>query len=161
MLLFHVALFKNIRTPSRPLPRTKRYSSSQKKNTSFLFSITGVLVYKIRFPLLRAAGNTGFSSTRLCLSGVGCSPCSVILPVRADTARLRPHLTAVHLSVCLYHSPSPAPALPQPSSGFQGRLEKPRGPAGSWEDEVGTTVASCTCPPAPPPLSAPMAPSHT
>lgn len=35
VLLFHVALFKNIRTWSRPLPRTKRYSSSQKKNTRF------------------------------------------------------------------------------------------------------------------------------
>lgn len=39
VLLFHVTLFKNVRTPSRPFPRTKRYSSSQKKNTSFCPSI--------------------------------------------------------------------------------------------------------------------------
>lgn len=44
-----------------------------------MFSIRyfGVFIYKIRFPLLRAAGNTGShcSSTWLCLCGVGSSPC--------------------------------------------------------------------------------------
>lgn len=48
-----------------------------------------------------------------------------VLPIQADTARLRLHL----YTRCLYS----APALPQHISGCQGKLEKPCGPAGSWE----------------------------
>lgn len=94
-----------------------------------------MFIYKVRFPLLRAAGNTGShcSSTRL-LCGVGSSPCwrcfDPPCPGRhwqAEAqrhrgsvlqARLRPHLH----SRCSYHSPSPAPAL---ASGCRGSWKSP------------------------------------
>lgn len=76
VLLFHVALFKNVRTPSPP--QNKEIQLFTEEKYKFLFSIRsfGVLVYKIRFPLLRAAGNRSFhcnSTQSLC--GVGFSPC--------------------------------------------------------------------------------------
>lgn len=142
VLLFHVALFKNVRTGSRPRPRTEIQLFTEEKY-KILFSIRyfGVFIYKIRFPLLRVVGNTGShcSSTQLCLCGVGSSPCwkrfnppSPGRHCQAEAvlqAGLRPHLH----SRCSYCSPSPAPALPQPASGCQGKLEKPCDPAGSWE----------------------------
>lgn len=99
-----------------------------------------MLVYKIRFPLLRAAGNTGShcNSTWFCLCGVGL----LTLLEKLQSSLSRQTLPGCSSSgqaevtpvqQVLVPQPLSSPALSQQASGCQRKLEKPCGPAGSWE----------------------------
>lgn len=125
-----------------------------------------MLVYKIRFPLLRAAGNTGShcNSTWFCLCGVGLLTLLENLQSSLSRQTLPGCSSSGQAEVTpvqqvLVPQPLSSPALSQQASGCQGSWQ-----LGSCKEggaEVGrTNSASCTCPPALPSPSAPMTPAH-
>lgn len=139
VLLFHVTLFKNVRIP----PQNQEIQLFIEEKYKFLFTVRyfRVLVYKIRFSLLRTAGNIGChcNSTWFCLCGVGL----LTLLEKLQSSPSRQTLPGCSSSGQAEVTPVQQVLVPQPLSSPCSapaglRLpERPWGPAGSWETPNG------------------------